>query len=157
MGLKTMIPLWMQTGMTPNLGEWSGKITFTAGATTSSTAGGLQGYSRPGWYNAATPAGTIQTDLFVDRRDAANPKTIRLMGIVNQGGNFLVIGWKLEPTIPPSAMMPSMSGSLRINGYALALIGGAHPGVEPGNDGLYWAGVQGAGILAGNTYTFEFS
>lgn len=151
-----MIPTWFQTNITPAVGAWVGPITGTAGATTSNGAGSLIGYSRPGWYNAAVPAGTIATDLFVDRRNPANPKTIRLMGIVQQQGAYVVIGWKLEPTIPPSPTMPSMQGSLRIFGKVFPLATGTLPGVQAGYDGLYWT-VTNLGMVSGQPFSFEFS
>lgn len=152
-----MIASWFQAGITPALGQWTGTIEFTAGSTTSSTAGALQGYSRPGWYNATAPAGTIETDLFVDRRDAANPKTIRLMGLVNQTNNYVVIGWKDEPTIPPSPTMPNFHGYLKINGRTFNLSQGTRPGVQSGYNGLYWTISGGAGITTGGNFEFEFS
>lgn len=151
-----MLSCWTQMGITPSLGEWSGRlITGVAGSTTSTTAGSLAGYSRPGWYNASVPAGSIDTDLFVDRRNPATPKTIRLMGIVQQSTSFIVIGWKTEPTIPPSTTMPSMHGSLWVNGVEYKLSTGTRPGVQAGYDGLYWS--KGASsIPTGQPFSFEF-
>lgn len=152
-----MITNWMQVGITPSLGAWTGLITGMAGTTTSTGgAGVLTGYSRPGWYNAATPCGSIVTDLFVDRRVPANPKTIRLMGVVKQGSGFIVIGWKLEPGIPPTTAMPSMQGSLKIFGYTLSLASGSRPGVEAGTDGLYWT-VASVPMVSGQPFSFEFA
>lgn len=147
----------MQSGITPSLGSWVGPIAGVAGTTTAASgAGVLVGYSRPGWYNAAVPAGSIATDLFVDRRVPATPKTIRMMGIVKQGAGFIVIGWKPEPTIPPSPSMPSMQGSLKIFGYTLSLASGLRPGIEAGTDGLYWT-VASVPMVSGQPFSFEFA
>lgn len=144
-------------GITPAKGTWTGAISAVAGTTMSTGgAGQLIGYSRPGWYNAAVPAGTIQTDLFVDRRIANAPKTIRMMGVVQQASSFLVIGWKLEPTIVPDPSMPSMQGSIRLFGKAFTLSSALRPGVQAGYDGLYWEAPN-VGIVSGQPFTFEFS
>lgn len=152
-----MLTSWMQAGITPALGAWAGNIDFTAETTTSTSAGRLYGYSRPGWYNAATPIGTIETDLFVDRRNPETPKTIRLMGIVNQTNAYMVIGWKDEPTIPPSPTMPNFHGYLKINGRTFNLSQGTRPGVQAGYGGLYWTTPGGPGIADGGSYSFEFT
>lgn len=151
-----MLTSWFQAGVTPNVGQWVGSIAGVSGTTTAGVAGTIIGYSRPGWYNAATPIGSIQTDLFVDRRDPANPKTIRLMGIVQQQNSYIVIGWKNEPTIPPSPTMPSMQGSLKILGKTFTLSSGTRPGVQAGHDGLYWT-VPNIGMVNGQPFSFEFS
>ena len=151
-----MLTNWFQAAITPSVGKWVGAISGVAGTTTSSGAGTLYGYCRPGWYNAAVPAGNIQTDLFVDRRDPANPKTIRLMGIVQQGVSYIVIGWKPEPSIPPSDTMPDFKGSLRIFGKVFPLSTGVLPGIQAGYGGLYWT-TPNVGMVSGQPFTFEFS
>lgn len=152
-----MMATWMQAGLTTTELVWKGPVSIITSTTSSTSAGTLTGYSVPGWYNASVAAGSIQNDIFVDRRVPSNPKTIRIVGLVNQNNGFVVLGWKVEPSIPPSLAYPSMQGSLRINGQSFTLSTGSRPGVQPGYDGLYWPTTGGAGIKAGMTLAFEFS
>lgn len=151
-----MLTNWFQTGITPSLAKWTGLIHGVAGTTVAASgAGTLVGYSRPGWYNAAAPAGSLDTDLFVDRRNPLSPRTVRIMGLVKQSSGFIVLGWKAEPTIPPSESMPSMLSTLKIFGYTLTFASGSVPGIEAGTEGLYWS-VASVPMVSGEPFTFEF-
>lgn len=88
---------------------------------------------------------------------STNPKTIRLYGIVSQENVYLVIGWRLEPSIPPTDDIPAFRGSLKVNGVSYPLASGARPGVEQGADGLYWiASAATLGFVSGQPFSFEF-
>lgn len=105
----TAIPPW--TG---------GPVSLKTGTTTSNSgAGVLIGYVNNMRYGEQSTCGTVSYQLFRDIRVPANPVTVRLLGLIQQQGTYIVLAWETVPGTPATSDMPPFTSKLRLNGTTI--------------------------------------
>lgn len=111
-----MLTNWFQASTTPSLGTWTGPVHVSAGTTLCGSAGRVYGFINNMRYAEESNIGTISTQLFRDIRVPANPQTVRLLGVISQGGNYVVLGWETVPGVPPTLQMPQFTHKMKVDG-----------------------------------------
>lgn len=145
-----MLSAWFTSNLAPTAVETS--LYFIAGKATSSTAGPLVGFAQDMRYGAPD-MGVLSRNLFRDIRDPANPKIIRLAGVVNQGSRHIVLAWQEMPGVP-TGDMPIFTWVLNLSGTIYNFQGRPRAGTAAGIIGYYIT--INPGITDGVKYEFNF-
>lgn len=113
------------------------------GSATTNLWGLVFGYMSNARYGGAANGGTITYQYLRDIRDPANPKSVRIAGILFQQNNYIVVDWEPVAGVP-DPNWPPFTNKLQINGgTTYNFTSAAAAGVDLPNLGKY--------VVIGNT------